>query len=333
MNLKMGADDIDRLGAANLQDQQAKGETSAVEESSSEQSGESDWIRVRMLEEAEMNGMRFFEGIVVDVRKEDATKLVESGQAQIVAEQPEDKPDEPTAEAATVEAEAEATAEVEVEVEDEATAPAEVEATAEGEATPDAPDTQEDVDLGATESEATEITSENATEEAPADALKTPRRIACRKWPRQKMKLMQGMHLMLVRLVMMKKAPMINPEAIQPLPARAGRGIMTAGLLSGLALLTACDDFTRFRNEQYLCPQNAYGINEMIINSAKVGDTARLLTTDGEISLTITEKSKSTLNLKGPAYFISADRNTGTLKVIEKNRFRQLRCEVKIFTM
>ena len=170
MNLKMGADDIDRLGAANLQDQQAKGETSAVEESSSEQSGESDWIRVRMLEEAEMNGMRFFEGIVVDVRKEDATKLVESGQAQIVAEQPEDKPDEPTAEAATVEVEAEATAEVEVEVEDEATAPAEVKATAEGEATPDAPDTQEDVDLGATESEATEITSENDTEEAPADA-------------------------------------------------------------------------------------------------------------------------------------------------------------------
>ena len=43
-----------------------------------------------MLEEAEMNGMRFFEGIVVDVRKEDATKLVESGQAQIVAEQPEE---------------------------------------------------------------------------------------------------------------------------------------------------------------------------------------------------------------------------------------------------
>ena len=71
----------------------------------------------------------------------------------------------------------------------------------------------------------------------------------------------------------------------------------------------------------------------MIINSAKVGDTARLLTTDGEISLIITEKSKSTLNLKGPAYFISADRENGTLKVIEKNRFRQLHCEVKIFTM
>lgn len=132
---------------------------------------------------------------------------------------------------------------------------------------------------------------------------------------------------------MKKKAPMINPEATQPVPSRAGRRILTAGLLSGLVMLTACDDFTRFRNEQYLCPQNPYGINEMIINSAKVGDTARLLTTDGEISLIITEKSKSTLNLKGPAYFISADRENGTLKVIEKNRFRQLRCEVKIFTM
>ena len=132
---------------------------------------------------------------------------------------------------------------------------------------------------------------------------------------------------------MKKKAPMINPEATKPVPSRAGRRILTAGLLSGLVMLTACDDFTRFRNEQYLCPQNPYGINEMIINSAKVGDTARLLTTDGEISLIITEKSKSTLNLKGPAYFISADRENGTLKVIEKNRFRQLRCEVKIFTM
>lgn len=132
---------------------------------------------------------------------------------------------------------------------------------------------------------------------------------------------------------MKKKAPMINPEATQPVPSRAGRRILTAGLLSGLVMLTACDDFTRFRNEQYLCPQNPYGINEMIINSAKVGDTARLLTTDGEISLIITEKSKSTLNLKGPAYFISADRENGTLKVIEKNRFRQLHCEVKIFTM
>ena len=100
------------------------------------------------------------------------------------------------------------------------------------------------------------------------------------------MKLMQGMHLMLVRLVMMKKAPMINPEAIQPLPARAGREVRPQVFFRGW-LPTACDDFTRFRNEQYLCPQNAYGINEMIINSAKVGDTARLLTTDGEISLTI----------------------------------------------
>ena len=109
MNLKMGAEDIDQLGAANKQNQKAEGDTGAAEDDSSTQSGDGDWIRVRMLEEAEMNGMRFFEGIVVDVRKEDATKLVESGQAQIVAEQPE----EDTAEA-EVKVEVEAEGEMDV---------------------------------------------------------------------------------------------------------------------------------------------------------------------------------------------------------------------------
>ena len=180
MNLKMGAEDIDQLGAANKQNQKAEGDTGAAEDDSSTQSGDSDWIRVRMLEEAEMNGMRFFEGIVVDVRKEDATKLVESGQAQIVAEQPE----EDTAEAEVkVEVEAEATAEaadtadVEVEVEVEVEAEGEMDATAEGEAAPDAldaPAAEEIATSVAAEDEATEIAAESAPEmaavEPPADA-------------------------------------------------------------------------------------------------------------------------------------------------------------------
>ena len=180
MNLKMGAEDIDQLGAANKQNQKTEGDTGAAEDDSSTQSGDSDWIRVRMLEEAEMNGMRFFEGIVVDVRKEDATKLVESGQAQIVAEQPE----EDTAEAEVkVEVEAEATAEaadtadVEVEVEVEVEAEGEMDATAEGAVAPDvlgAPAAEEIATSVAAEDEATEIAAESAPEmaavEPPADA-------------------------------------------------------------------------------------------------------------------------------------------------------------------
>ena len=150
MNLKMGAEDIDRLGSANKQSQQAEGVTDAADENDNVQTGETDWIRVRMLEEAEMNGMRFFEGIVVDVRKEDATKLVESGRAQIVAEQPE--------EATPAESEAEVKVEVEVEAD---TATAEVEAdAATGEVEADAATVEVEV----------EVEADAATAEVEADA-------------------------------------------------------------------------------------------------------------------------------------------------------------------
>ena len=166
MNLKMGAEDIDRLGSANKQSKQAEGVTDAADENDNVQTGETDWIRVRMLEEAEMNGMRFFEGIVVDVRKEDATKLVESGQAQIVAEQPE--------EAAPAEAEAEVKVEVEAdaatgEVEAD-TATAEVEAdavTAEIEA--DAVTVEVEADAATVEVEVEADAAENAAENAAED--------------------------------------------------------------------------------------------------------------------------------------------------------------------
>ena len=168
MNLKMGAEDIDRLGSANKQSKQAEGVTDAADENDNVQTGESDWIRVRMLEEAEMNGMRFFEGIVVDVRKEDATKLVESGRAQIVAEQPE--------EAAPAEAEAEAEAEVKVEVEADA-ATGEVEAdTATAEVEADAVTAEIEADAVTVEVEAdaatveVEVEADAATAEVEADA-------------------------------------------------------------------------------------------------------------------------------------------------------------------
>ena len=67
----------------------------------------------------------------------------------------------------------------------------------------------------------------------------------------------------------MKKAPMTN--LIKSLPIKSGIMDPDGNSFIRLVMLTACDDFTRFRNEQYLCLRT-YGINEMIINSAKVGD-------------------------------------------------------------
>ena len=42
------------------------------------------WIRVIMKESTEVNGVRFPEGIQIDVTEDDSKKLIESGKAAII---------------------------------------------------------------------------------------------------------------------------------------------------------------------------------------------------------------------------------------------------------
>ena len=46
----------------------------------------SDWVRLRILENSEVNGVRFPQGVVIDVSQEDGDRLLESGKATYVAE-------------------------------------------------------------------------------------------------------------------------------------------------------------------------------------------------------------------------------------------------------
>ena len=50
-----------------------------------EKSNSETWIRVIMKESTEVNGVRFPEGIQIDVTEDDSKKLIESGKAAIVA--------------------------------------------------------------------------------------------------------------------------------------------------------------------------------------------------------------------------------------------------------
>ena len=59
---------------------QAENETEENEKSNSET-----WIRVIMKESTEVNGVRFPEGIQIDVTEEDSKKLIESGKAAIIS--------------------------------------------------------------------------------------------------------------------------------------------------------------------------------------------------------------------------------------------------------
>ena len=57
-----------------------KNDTETNEKSNSES-----WIRVIMKESTEVNGVRFPEGIQIDVTEEDSKKLIESGKAAIIS--------------------------------------------------------------------------------------------------------------------------------------------------------------------------------------------------------------------------------------------------------
>ena len=59
---------------------QPEGDTDKNEKSNSET-----WIRVIMKESTEVNGVRFPEGIQIDVSEDDSKKLIESGKAAIIS--------------------------------------------------------------------------------------------------------------------------------------------------------------------------------------------------------------------------------------------------------
>ena len=50
-----------------------------------EKSNSETWVRVIMKENTEVNGVRFPEGIQIDVTEDDSKKLIESGKAAIIA--------------------------------------------------------------------------------------------------------------------------------------------------------------------------------------------------------------------------------------------------------
>ena len=56
----------------------------AVDENASE------WTRLRILEDCEVNGVRFPKTVIIDVKSADAAKLIESGNAELIEEKPAD---------------------------------------------------------------------------------------------------------------------------------------------------------------------------------------------------------------------------------------------------
>ena len=63
--------------------------------------GSSEWTRLRILDDCEVNGVRFPKTVIIDVKSEDAEKLIASGSAELVEEDPASTVEDAAAAAAT----------------------------------------------------------------------------------------------------------------------------------------------------------------------------------------------------------------------------------------
>ena len=116
----------------------------------------SEWTRLRILEDCEVNGVRFPKTVIIDVKSADADRLVENGKAELIEE----------SEPAPAVAEAETAAETEVEAAAEAAPEAPVESQAD-EAAPAAAEAPSE------DTAAADDQPEEAAEEAAPDAEET----------------------------------------------------------------------------------------------------------------------------------------------------------------
>jgi len=62
--------------------------TATIESQDAGDENASEWTRLRILEDCEVNGVRFPKTVIIDVKSEDAAKLIENGNAELIEEKP-----------------------------------------------------------------------------------------------------------------------------------------------------------------------------------------------------------------------------------------------------
>ena len=63
-------------------------DTSKAEPQDADDKNASEWTRLRILEDCEVNGVRFPKTVIIDVKSEDAARLIENGNAELIEEKP-----------------------------------------------------------------------------------------------------------------------------------------------------------------------------------------------------------------------------------------------------
>ena len=98
-------------------------------------------------------------------------------------------------------------------------------------------------------------------------------------------------------------------------------------------IVTACDQFSRFRQEKYDCGNNSTGFKEIIFNKLKSGSVVKITRHGKEFETNILEikNNQILLNFKDTELQVFTDKETVLVK--NDNKITVLNCSKTIFKM
>ena len=98
-------------------------------------------------------------------------------------------------------------------------------------------------------------------------------------------------------------------------------------------MLSACEDFVRFRTEKYSCGINRLGLYSIELETQRGTTIATLFTEQGPQALKIVLRERDRLELKVEDNEISINRETGEMEALFGARYATLTCQKSVFSM
>ena len=109
-------------------------------------------------------------------------------------------------------------------------------------------------------------------------------------------------------------------------------GLKAASLLLFAICLCSCLP-ERFRHEKYDCSGSLQTINTIIINKAKPGNHAKIISSTSETKANITQIDEQTAWLTYKNMQMEINRKTGTMTMVQGTRYIKVGCKKTVFTM
>ena len=117
-----------------------------------------------------------------------------------------------------------------------------------------------------------------------------------------------------------------------PKTKKASKGITATTLLLFAICLCSCLP-ERFRHEKYDCSGSLQNINTIVINKAKTGNYAKIVSPASETKANIIQIDEQTARLTHENIQMKINRKTGTVTMVQGTKYIKLVCKKTVFKM